>query len=157
MTAPVILRGAALYRQLLTHHEAGHVAACTKFDISFDHVALETGLWGGLTGGYVNTTNEVDPERIDSELIVYFAGRAAEERWLELHPGHGEVRPEGDYEDFRIARKLMAEHENSGERKLRLKAAALVDSLWLQIVPLAGVLAERKRLSAAAAKRASKK
>lgn len=153
---PVILTGGDLYAKLLTHHEMGHVIACLEYGIEFDKVVLETGWWTRFTGGYVATACDFQPEKMDEELIVYFAGRAAEERWLELRPGHGHARAADGYHDFQVARRLMREYETSSEGALRIKAAQLVERRWLQIEAGATLLEERKKMSAAAAKRATK-
>lgn len=157
---PVIYRGGDLEGKLVTHHEISHAMACLKFDIPFDHTRVETGFFTKFTGaGYVLTTNnwedDWDTEQVDKEMIVYLAGRAAEERWLELNPGHPKVRPESDYSDFRVVAWAMKTYKTSPLPVLRAKTAQFVEAHWLQIGAGAAVLERHKKLKEAEVRRAT--
>lgn len=157
---PVIYTGGELEGKLVTHHEISHAMACLKFEIPFDHTKVETGFFTKFTGaGYVWTTNDWEDdwkkEQVDKELMVYIAGRTAEELWLEKHPGHPSVRAESAYSDFRVVKWAMQKYPTSSLPALRVKTRQFVEAHWPQIEAGALVLEHHKKLTEAQVRRAT--
>jgi hypothetical protein len=145
-------------RALTAHHEGAHVMACLEYDIPFDHVRLVESFWSSrVDSGYVGMKGDLDMTKIEQEIVMMYAGLAAEAHWLYLHPGYGTARAENGEGDTNMAKAAREGIDGlPGEPRLRAMASLLVQRRWHRVVNIAGGLDLRRRLSAGQAKRAAK-
>lgn len=142
-----------LAETILAHHEAGHTVACLQFEIPIDHVQMDSSWFTGrLTGGHVQVPDRgspTTPGEAECFAIMCRAGQAAEERWLDRHPGHGRYRSSNGAEDEADAlATLQALGATLSPGYALLQARTLVDRQWTRVEAIADLLLARRRLSA---------
>ena len=144
-----MLRGlpADLTRRAVAVHECGHRAAAGALDERVAGVRI----WGedaeahGVTRVDVGTPRT--PEEVRRMLLIFLAGHAAEDRWLEEHRLEG--RPgQDDSSDMQRYRKLLASPRGRAmdDAALRVEVRRLIVASWSEIVRLSAVLDRRGRL-----------
>lgn len=139
---------------LITHHEAAHTVLCLRFDIPVDQVMIDYSLFGTLQGGHVRVPDhEINANEY---AIMCRAGQAAEEKWLETHPGNGGFHMANAATDISFSTQLLRKEGSISPGAALNRARTLVTANWIRIGSLADELYRRKRLSERQARRAAR-
>lgn len=139
-------------------HEAGHALACHHAGIDIAEIVL----WqqGDSIGGHViPSSDHLDEDQYDGQLVALVAGHEAEARWLTDHGGYRtlgfrdhsgalSVSRGGCCTDLANFRRLRRKGTGSlAEPTARAQARALLIRRWPHLERLALRLARHRRLT----------